>query len=52
MIHVGLSIRIYLLELNYLFKGVKRCHEHSMAKFVSTRGYLIPHVCVCITEQV
>ena len=30
----------------------KRCHEHSMVKFVSTRGYLIPHVCVCITEQV
>ena len=30
----------------------KRCHEHSMVKFVFTRGYLIPHICVCITEQV
>ena len=30
----------------------KRCHEHSMVKFVSTRVYLIPHTCVCITEQV
>ena len=30
----------------------KRCHEHSMVKFVSTRGYPIPHICVCITEQV
>ena len=28
MIHVGLSIRIYLLELNYLFEGVNRFHEH------------------------
>ena len=46
MIHVGLSIRIYLLELNYLFEGVNRFHEHSMVKFVSTRGYLIPHTCV------
>ena len=23
----------------------KRCHEHSMVKFVSTRGYLIPLTC-------
>ena len=30
----------------------KRCHEHSMVKFVSTRVYLIHHICVCITEQV
>ena len=30
----------------------KRCHEHSMVKFVFTLGYLIPHICVCITEQV
>ena len=30
----------------------KRCHEHSMVKFIFTRGYLIPHICVCITEQV
>ena len=29
----------------------KRCHEHSMVKFVSMRGYPIPHICVCITEQ-
>ena len=26
----------------------KRCHEHSMVKFVFTRGYLIPHICVCV----
>ena len=29
----------------------KRCHEHSVVKFISTRGYLIPHTCVCFTEQ-
>ena len=30
----------------------KRCHVHSMVKFVSTRDYLIPTICVCIPEQV
>ena len=30
----------------------KRCHEHSMVKFVSTRGYLILPLYVCVTEQV
>ena len=29
----------------------KRCHEHSMVKFVSTRGYLITPICMCITKQ-
>ena len=24
----------------------RRCCEHSMVKFVSTRGHLIPHICV------
>ena len=30
----------------------KRCHEHSMIKFVSTHDYLIPPRCVSIPEQV
>ena len=29
----------------------KRCHEHSMVKFVSTHDYLIPPRCVSISEQ-
>ena len=30
----------------------KRCHEHSMVKFVSARGYPILPLCVRIPEQV
>ena len=33
LIHARLSIRIYLLELNYLFEGVKDV-KHSMVKCV------------------
>ena len=28
------------------------CYEHLLVKFVSTRDYLIPPICVCIPERV
>ena len=36
----------------YVESSLWRCHEHSMVKFASTRSYLIPPICMCITKQV
>ena len=47
LLHTNISAWI---EFN-LFEGVKKCHEHSMVKFVSTRDYLIPPLCIFLAEQ-